>query len=165
MALTYRDLDAINYPAFLLPSDNWSLVDGLLTVDNYIVDDQNMPGKTLGIRRMMTPFRKSLLPLHKGVMEPRGVVKQVSGPYIANDGRVFTYLKTRVVHLVFKRISKVEQREVASLLWVEGLKKPFTLPRPPPHDVKWAGILYIQGFPWMLYEYSVERPKDARRKI
>ena len=51
MVITYKTLGHIAFPAFPLPSSNWEEQDGLLYLDNKLLDDKNMKGKTLGRRR------------------------------------------------------------------------------------------------------------------
>ena len=55
MVITYKDNDKITYPVYVLPSSNWTIADGLVTIDGLIVDDRNMEGESLGRRRLMTP--------------------------------------------------------------------------------------------------------------
>ena len=58
MVITYRQFKNLDFPLFLLGSSNWELVDGLLLLDGELLDDKNMPGDTLGLRRMLTPHKK-----------------------------------------------------------------------------------------------------------
>ena len=165
MLITYKNLKDVTFPVFLLGSSNWDLRDGLLFLDGVLLDDQNMPGKTLGQRRLQSPF-KSLYPLKKGIMQPVGILKQAGNKaYIDSIGKLFVYEKTIMAVLKFQKIRRVEKRETYSLLWVSNVSYPFEIPRPPDSENKWVGILYIKGFPWLLYQYSRERLKDTRRKI
>ena len=45
MVITYRTLGHVAFPAFPLPSSNWEEQDGLLYLDNKLLDDKNMKGK------------------------------------------------------------------------------------------------------------------------
>ena len=56
------DYDNIDFPVFVLHTDNIELIDGILWIENQVLDDKNMSGKTLGIRRLQSPM-KSLYPL------------------------------------------------------------------------------------------------------
>ena len=82
-----------------------------------------------------------------------------------NLGQPFYYEKTQFVSLRYLKIKRVERKEQASLLWVEGSNSPFTVPRPPEDGYSWAGILHMRGYPWVLYEYSQTKLKDTRKKI
>ena len=54
MVITYRQFKNLDFPLFILGSSNWELVDGLLLLDGELLDDKNMPGDTLGVRRLLT---------------------------------------------------------------------------------------------------------------
>ena len=164
MVITYRSLDKIKFPVFVLPSSNWDLTDGLLYLDGELLDDRNMSGETLGQRRLQTPF-KGLLPLKKSVNNLVGIVKQPSYYFIDSSGLPFIYHKSKMMPLKYKKIKKIEKKTVASLIWIEDWKLPFTIPRPPDSDMLWAGVLYMRGYPWRIYEYSDTLKKDTRRKI
>ena len=49
------DYNNIDFPVFVLHTDNIELIDGILWIDNQVLDDKNMSGKTLGIRRLQSP--------------------------------------------------------------------------------------------------------------
>lgn len=164
MALTFRDESRINYPVFMLKSGDWELHDGLLFIGEQIVDDRNMEGASLGIRRMQTPH-KNLYPLKKMVSSYNGILKQKSKYFIDSAGQPFSYEKTIYAQLKYLRIKRVEQKEVATLIWFREHNAPFTVPRPPEDGYIWAGVLHLHGLPWVLYEYSQEKLKDTRKKV
>jgi len=164
MLINYKAIHKVTFPVFLLPNDNWYSQDGLLFVDNQIVDDKNQPGETLGVRRLQTPF-KELLPLRKSLNTFVGVIKQRKAPYIDTLGKCFLYDKTKFVPLKYLKIKRIDRKEIASLLWLHGVPFPFVIPRPPPVECKWAGVLFLNNSPWVLYEYSMEKKKNTRRKI
>ena len=164
MVISYRQIDKLRFPVFVLPSSNWETVDGLLYVDRILVDDKNMPGDSLGKRRLQTPF-KNLLPLKRAANNLLAIIKSNYKCFIDSNGVPFIYEKTENCSLKYHRIRKIEQKDSASVLWLKDLSFPFVVPRPPPLDCKWAGVLYLKGLPWILYEYSVSKEKDTRRKI
>lgn len=164
MIITYKEINKIQFPVFILPSGNWELVDGLLLIDNQIVDDKNMPGATLGIRRLQTHFTE-LVPLRHSIDSLIGILKQTTKYFIDSKGTPFIYQKTMNSSLKYYKIRKVELKEKASVLWLKDVNFPFTIPRPPPQETTWAGVLHIGGLPWLLYEYSEEKLKDTRRKV
>ncbi|MGY8867503.1 MAG: hypothetical protein ACKVJK_18030, partial [Methylophagaceae bacterium] len=71
MVVTYSNLHKVEFPVFPIGSSNWTFTDGLLYLDNELLDDKNMSGKTLGARRIQTPF-KSLYTLKKCIETPVG---------------------------------------------------------------------------------------------
>jgi len=152
------------FPVYQIPSDNWTYSDGLLFIDDKLVDDTNMPGDTLGVRRVQTPFRE-LMPLSRSLINHVGILKQANKNFIDSRGDPFIYYKTFFSKLKYYKIRKVDRKGVASLLWVHGIKTPFTIPRPPEDGRFWAGILHLGDIPYLLYEYSEEKLKDTRRKI
>ena len=50
----------IQYPIYII-SEEPEEIDGLLLIGDQVVDDKNMPGKTLGMRRLQTPMKVSTL--------------------------------------------------------------------------------------------------------
>lgn len=163
MIITYKTIKKIEFPVFVLPSDNWSLQDGLLFLDNEIIDDKNMPGKTLGIRRLQSPFE--MKSLNKSISSFVGILKQSKNAFIDSNGVPFIYHKTERCSLKYQKITKIVRRDVASLVYIKGCNSPFTVPRPPLPQMTWAGILHLHGLPWELYEYSEEFKKNTWRKI
>tara|TARA_A100001015_G_C14849638_1_gene655923 strand:+ start:442 stop:936 length:495 start_codon:yes stop_codon:yes gene_type:complete len=164
MVITYKSSNKIVFPVYLLPSNNWSVSDNIVTVDNQIVDDKNMSGETLGIRRLQTPF-KSLLPLKLSVDTLVGIFKQKSKNFIDSKGMCFIYEKTIFSKLKYHKITKIDKKIHNSLLFIKEINTPFIIPRPPTQNLKYVGILYLDKFPWMPYNYSETCLKDTRRKI
>ena len=164
MVIGFRSIPKITFPVFLLPSGNWEEYDGILFLDNNVLDDRNQVGETLGARRMQTPHRNLHFLKHM-ISHPNGILKQKTKYFIDNSGKPFIYEKTTMLPLKYLRISKVELKSSATLIRVKGHAAPFTVPRPPETGMDWAGILHIKGIPWMLYEYSETKLKDTRRKV
>ena len=164
MILTYKDVELITFPVYRLPSDNWWSQDGLLFVDEEIVDDKNMPGETLGIRRMQTYFQ-NLLELRFLVSSHRALLKQPKGYFIDSLGKCFIYEKTKFCKLIYHKIKRVEYKDTHCLLRLRGIPFPFTIPRPPKPSYTWAGLLHMDGLPWMLYEYAETKLASTRRKV
>ena len=149
----------------MLPSDNIWKEDGIVYVDGHIVDDRNMPGKTLGMRRIQTPFR-NLLPLRKSVNSFNGVIKNSGNrSYIDSKGVYFTYEKTETCTVKYHEIKKVDRKDTGSIVWFKGINFSFDIPRPPDPDMKWAGVLYFKGLPWKLYDFSDTKLKNRKVKI
>lgn len=163
MVITYRGASSIAFPIYPLPSSNWERADGLLFVDEIVVDDTNMRGETLGVRRLQTSFE--VLPLKKAILDFTGMIKQSNNVFIDSTGVPFIYQKTKMLPLRYKKIKRIDRKVVASVLHLEGEKHPLKIIRPPEPGRSWAGVLYYQGLPWKLYEYSEKFQKDTRRKV
>ena len=62
----------IRFPAYIL-SEEPEEIDGLLIIQDQVVDDRNMTGETLGMRRLQTPM-KSLYPLRYMIYDEVGML-------------------------------------------------------------------------------------------
>ena len=164
MIITFSSLDKVAWPIYLLPHEDWSFSDGLMFFEGVVVDDRNMEGETLGVRRLQTTY-PSLWPLKRQVDTMQGMLKQNTKCFIDSKGRPFIYEKTTMCSLKWLRIKKKELREEYCLLWIEGVSTPFSVPRPPEATMAFAGILHFKGLPWVLYEYSDVRKKNTWRKV
>ena len=165
VVITYRSLSKIKFPVYLLPSDNVFAEDGVVYVDGQVVDDRNMPGSTLGIRRLQSPFR-NLVPLKKCVNSFNGVIKNRGNmPYIDCNGVCFIYEKTEMCSLKYHKILRVDRKDTASSIWLKDIHFAFNIPRPPAPEMEWAGVLYFKGLPWKLYDFSEAKLKNTKKKI
>lgn len=165
MVVTYKNINKIRFPVYELPSGNWQKTDGLLFIDDKIVDDTNMRGDTIGMRRLQTPHHKKLLPIKHQIDSLRGILKTDCKHFIDSHGIPFIYEKSQFCKLKYYRIKTVQQKDTASILKLFGVKQPFIIPRPPGEDMRYAGVLHFGELPWVLYEYSEDRREDTRRKV
>ena len=164
MVIHFKHINKVRFPVYALPSGNWHSQDGLLFLDGLILDDKNMPGDTLGIRRLQSPH-KSIHPLKHQLDNFRGMIKSRNSHFIDTNGSPFIYEKTQFCKLKYYKIKSVKQKEVASVLRLHGVTSPFVIPRPPASQSQYAGVLHYGSLPWILYEYSEEPKKDTRRKV
>ena len=156
--------DKIIFPVFVLHTDNIELIDGILFIDNQILDDTNMSGDTLGKRRLQTPM-KGLYNLKYMVEDISELIQHQGKYYIDNVGFFFEKVKRTKVNLKYHKILRVEKKNIVSMLWIKNCPFPFPLKRPLPENASWAGVLYRQGVPWLLYDLAEEQKKDTWRKI
>ena len=62
ISLTYKQiLKTVKFPVYVLPSEEFYLRDGLLILNEQVVDDRNQSGDTLGKRRLQTPHKVKTL--------------------------------------------------------------------------------------------------------
>ena len=94
-----------------------------------------------------------------------GLIKHRGRFYVDSNGKFFIYEKSVKADLKYHLIGKVEVKELATLIWIQGIPFPFELPRPPNRTELYAGILYIKKRPAYLYELSTRKWKDTWRKI
>ena len=156
--------DKIKFPIYPVHTDDVIGVDGILWIENQVLDDRNMKGKTLGLRRLQSPM-KSIYPIKYMIKDIPAYLQHQGKFYIDNVGYFFIKEKTTKVDLKYHKIIRVDQKDIASVLWIKDCPFPFTLNRPLLKDQSWAGILYRQGIPWLLYDTSVEKKKNSWRKI
>lgn len=164
MVIQYKTINKIKFPVYELPNGNWERKDGLLFIDSEIVDDKNQVGDTIGMRRIQTPH-SNILSLKHQIDTFRGIVKSNNKYFIDTNGMPFIYEKTEFCKLKYYKIKNILQKDTCSLLKLDKLKNHFVIPRPPHIDMKYAGVLHYNGLPWILYDYSEEKPKDSRRKV
>ena len=156
--------DNIEFPVFVLHTDNIELIDGILWIDNQVLDDKNMLGTTLGRRRLQSPM-KGLYPLKYMLNDETEILHHQGKFYIDSSGVFFIKSKTITTQLKYHKIMRVEKKITASRLWIKDCPFPFPLKRPLPENASWAGVLYRDGIPWIIYDLSEERKKDTWRKI
>jgi len=156
--------EAIVFPVYTVHTDNVEMADGILWVEDQVLDDRNMKGKTLGLRRLQSPM-KSIYPLKYMVQDIPSLLMHKGKQYIDSEGHYFVKEKTTQVQLKYHKILRVERKEVVSILWCKDCVFPFTLKRPLDDNITWAGILYKQNIPWILYNVSSKKEKDTWRKI
>ena len=164
MAITYKELRLVTFPVYALPSGNWHGQDGLLFLDDKILDDKNMLGESLGLRRLHTPHT-NLFPIKYRIKEFTGVIKSSKKHFIDSKGAVFEYEKTEFLKLSYYKIERIENLTKVSRLHLHKVKKPFIVPRPPAPEIQYGGVLHAGVRPWLLYDYAETKLKDTRRKV
>ena len=158
------DYSRINFPVFSVHTDNVEFIDGILWIDNQVLDDKNMSGNTLGKRRLQSPM-KSLYPLKYMLEDEVEMIKHSGKYYIDSNGYFIEKHKTIRVPLKYHKILRVEKKNIVSMLWIKDCPFPFPLKRPLPENASWAGVLYKSGVPWLLYDLAEEELKETWRKI
>ena len=93
----------------------------------------------------------------------RSLAKHRGRFYVDTTGKYFSYSKTTKADIIYKKIDKIEPKEVATLIWVEDIPSPFEELRP--IEAKYVGVAYISGFPAFIWEFTNERKKKTWRKI
>ena len=155
----------IQYPIYII-NEEPEEIDGLLLIGDQVIDDKNMPGKTLGMRRLQTPM-KSKYPLRYQIDDEVGMMKHRGKHFIDSDGVYWYDEKTTTATLKYHKIRKIELKETQTNIWFNSKEIPFafTESRPPEAGMTWAGVLYKKGIPWRIWEFCEEKKKDTWRKI
>lgn len=164
MLVTHKDLHKVKFPCFVLPSDDWHETDRVLFLNGLVVDEKNMPGKTLGVRRMQC-HRKDMLPLKKAVLTIPDLIQCKTRFFIDKFGKPFVYEKSIRSALKSYRIKSIELKGSASLLWLHGIPSPFTIERPPIGEPEYVRILHYQNKPWLIYDYVRSASKATYRRV
>lgn len=164
MIVTFQHFHNLKFPLFVLPSDDWWEQDRVLFLGNRVIDEKNMPGETLGVRRLQS-HRKDLLPLTKAITSLPDLIQCKTKFFIDSEGNPFIYNKTYNSRLKTHRIKRIERKEIASLLWIEGVPSPFTIAHPPAGHPPFVRMLQYEGAPWIVYDYVRRQVKDTYRKV
>jgi hypothetical protein len=152
------------FPLYVVHTDEVMEADGILWIEDQVLDDKNMSGETLGKRRLQTPM-KSLYPLRYMINDEIELIKHQGKFFIDSKGEFIIYEKTEKVQLKYHKILKVERLRGRSIIKVKDIPFPFDILRPTSSEEKWAGLLYRKGIPWKLYETVKERKNNTWRKI
>jgi hypothetical protein len=145
------------YPVYVIHGEPEEL-DNMLWLEDQVIDDRNMLGKSLGIRRLQTPM-KSIYPLKYQCDDEVAMLKHRGKHFVDSDGKYFYNEKLDTAPLKYHKIKKVIKKEVAAVVWIKDIPFPFAIARPPRVEQTWAGILYA------IWEFTEERKKDTWRKI
>jgi len=156
--------DKIHFPLFVVHTDEIHLVDGILWIENQVLDDTNMKGKTLGVRRLQSPM-KSIYPLKYMLGDIPSYLQHQGKYYIDSLGYFFTKHKKYKSPLKYYKILRVDKHDTISTLWIKDCPYPFTLKRPLPKSHTWVGILHRDDAPWEIYNVSENKEKDSWRKV
>ena len=80
----------IKFPIWVLNSDNIWEQDGIIFIDEKVLDDRNQKGDTIGKRRLQTPL-KNLFNLKFQIDDYIGLIKHRGKNYIDSSGKYIYY--------------------------------------------------------------------------
>lgn len=161
----FENIKSIRFPVYSLKSNDWYRQDGVLFIDDgKVLDDTNMPGESLGVRRIQCG-RTDLYKLKKAFTDFNSLLNSNSKIFIDSNGTPFIYRKTITSPLIHHTIEKIELKGDHSVVWLDKVHSPMSIPRPPYGDARYARVLYFKGFPWMIYDFVMERGKDSYRRV
>jgi len=161
--VTFRHLRNVDFPVYPISDDNLYFKDGILFNGGLVIDDKNMVGSTLGLRRLQTKHK--LARLTKSIPDIPNILVSGHLNFIDSSGYIFRYIKTRFTNIQYKKIKRVELHNLYCRVWLIGVQHPFILKRPPQEGEEWAGVIYLNGFPWEIYELSRSRKSPSKKKI
>lgn len=133
-----------------------------------VIDDKNIPGSSLAIRRLkLADSKQPLFRLKKALFFVGDLIKLTKGTtwYIDSEGQVFAYRKTTKVPLVFKPISSIMPIKTGgSIVEVAQVGSRFKTLLAPTGLEKYAGLLRV-GHGYILYGLYEEKLEDTYRMV
>lgn len=163
VSLTYKQiLRKVIFPVYKINSEDFYIRDGLVLLNEGVLDDMNQPGKTVGARRLQTPHK--LQNLRTTYQEFLDIVQENPKYLMDNNGKLFSYEKTQWEKVVSYKIRKKELKDTHTRIWLRGVNFPF-ITASPPFGQEWAQVLTLNKRPWLLWGFSEEKLPDNRRKI
>lgn len=161
----FKDIKGIVFPVYALPSKDWYRQDGVLFIDNgRVLDDTNMPGPSLGIRRIQCG-RKDLCRLRTAYTDFGSMLKSKHRFFIDSAGVPFIYSRTINSPLIHHSVKNIELKDEHSIVWLKNIPYPMSIPRPPYGDPRFARVLYYKGSPWLIYDFVSEKGKDSYKRV
>lgn len=134
----------------------------------HIVDDKELPGKTLAARRLQLKAQGVLLKkITRAIFFMSDFIKiaKASTWFIDSNGLVFNYVKTKTVALVYKKIAKlIQMPQGGTIVEVEGVPGRFKTLFAPSTPVTYAGLLK-DGNSYIFYGLYDKKYKDSHRMI
>ena len=133
-----------------------------------ILDNKNLKGDSLGIRRLAIP-RNEIYNLKRVIFMFSELLADIGSTYIDSNGNIFKYKKSKFVPLVWKLVKNSELLKTITLLRVEGIPHIFELPtnywlKYSEEEEVYLGLLNLGNF-YIIYDLVTYSIKDTRRKI
>ena len=132
----------------------------------YMLDNKNIPGDTLGKRRLR--IKNDIYKLYR----PRKVfytisqlIKAKDKIFIDSSGIVFKYQKTETVPLKYYPVSDVVQAEDGEcIIYIKNSDWSYKTSCRDAYGISYVGLLDTK-YGHILYEFTDDKKKDTRRKI
>ena len=105
--------DRLKFPIYPIHTDEILSVDGLLWIEDQVLDDRNMKGDTLGLRRLQSPM-KSMYPIKYMIQDIPSYLAHQGKFYIDNSGYFFVKEKKRNITKKTNNARSVQKKEHTS---------------------------------------------------
>ena len=134
-----------------------------------VVDDQNVPGPTIGLRRLRlkSEHKATLFPIRTAIYFLADLVKLAKSTtwFIDNSGRVFHYEKTTRAKLTTKRIKQVLPAQgLGCVFELSGIPNRFKAMQRPEEHQHYARVLQL-GMSFIFYGFCDEHKPDSWRMV
>ena len=166
ISITYKNVKNIKFPVYGIPKANaeFHFIDGILFLNGLALDDRNMSGETLGIRRLQTYME--VYPINRAITDYLALLSNKKhNYYIDSHGKLFNYKKTKFVQIQYFKILETEEVPNGTKIILRGLKGEYITPRPPKMGYLWVGIIILDGYPWKILDYTLDKEENRRIKI
>lgn len=160
--VTIFSTSLIKFPLFELPEEPIILGDKLMSKGR-VYDDLSIDKATLGKRRLHMESKARLSKIVYNTLQLVKVAKGHKSWYLDRYGNVYCYIKTRNETLKTHKILEKKLMGTYSILKVDGIDFPFLARRPPSES--YARILYIEEYPWEIYDYVNDPGKPSTKKV
>lgn len=129
----------------------------------YILDNKNMLGETLGVRRAKIAKNKYIF--RAVVFNVTQLIKSKYKTFMDTTGAIFKYKKDTFVPLKYYKVASVEELgDTGCVLKFRGINYPIKVNYRLAYSIQCIGILHT-SLGYILYEYSDKLKADTRRKI
>lgn len=165
----------IQFPIYPLRAEP-QLIDNILFTENnkgeyLVIDNKNMPGPSLGIRRIQhlkasrsdIVYRKLFIlkyPIHDFI----SILRKSIFRFIDSSGKVYNYIKTTFVPLETYKIKSYQEFPEGYVIHVSNLHCCFFSHRAPNLQEKYVQVLRM-GRGFLMYGFTTEHKKATRIKI
>jgi hypothetical protein len=132
-----------------------------------IIDDTDIPGETLAIRRIGLLSNNIKLCKIKYALFFLGDLVKIAKPdqwFIDTKGKLFQYKKVHRAKLIFKKIVSVIEGIGNVFIEIQGHAARYSCLYPPEPEQKYAGLLFFNGV-YILYGFYTEQHKTTYRKV
>jgi hypothetical protein len=161
----HEDNGAVFYYTEYLEDQDSSFVSSL---NIRYIDNKNLPGKTLGLRRLeLKKDNATLYPIKTAVYFLADLIKLATYKawFIDSAGTVFQYKKsTRAKLRSYKLKQVLPAQGLGCVLEVEGVAARFKSMQRPEPDEQYVALLNFSGS-YLLYGYSTKPIKDTWRFV
>jgi hypothetical protein len=131
--------------------------------NTYVLDNKNLPGDTLGKRRLQIS--------NSDIYRPRRVYYNIEQflhskdkIYIDSLGRCFKYKKTEMVPLKYHKIKDINRLKSGECVLTLDILFPLKVNCRLAYSIEYVGVLHTK-YGEIVYSFEEEYKKDTRRKI